>query len=437
MPIAAVIGSLFVATLLISLAPASNLPNWSFRRGSARVIDAITKEPIADAIVTIGTHPVRTDAQGRFGFDDAGPPTIHLRAVGYQRTVVQVESLRSPGSEIRLTPFHPRGLYLTVYGIGDKRLRNAALQLIDTTELNALVIDLKGDRGLVPYRSRIPLASSIGAQRVITIGDLNDLVKVLRVRGIYTIARIVVFKDNLLAGSRPDLAIHRRDGSIYRDREGLAWTNPYSRDVWNYNIDIALEAARSGFDEIQFDYVRLPDTPGLAYERPWTAEHRQAAVEGFLREARQALAPFNVFLAADVFGYICWNRNDTKIGQQLEHIANIVDYTSPMLYPSAFQFGIPGYRNPVEHPYQIIRLSLDEAAKRTSLSPLHFRPWLQGFRDYAFGGRPFTGGEVRAQIKAAEDFGSDGWMIWNPRNQYSSQDFARESSPGEPSKPRN
>jgi hypothetical protein len=322
-----------------------------------------------------------------------------------------------------LTPFRPKALYLSVYGIGDRKIRTAALGLLEKTELNALVIDLKGDRGLVPYRSAIPMATEVGAQRVITIGDLPALVTELRQRGIYTIARIVVFKDTLLAIGRPPLAVRRGDGSIFRDREKLAWTNPYSRDVWRYNIGVAVEAAKAGFDEIQFDYVRLPDATGLAYELPWTEQNREAAIDGFLGEARKALLPFNVFLAADVFGYICWNPDDTKIGQKLEHLAAIVDYLSPMLYPSSFQFGIPGYRNPIEHPYEIVRLSLDRARTRTHLPPVRFRPWLQAFRDYAFGGRPFTAGEIRAQIKAAEDFGANGWMLWNPHNQYSGADL--------------
>jgi len=390
---------------------------------SARVLDAITRTPISDAILTIGLSTLRTDSHGRFALDAAGGAAIHARAGGYLRADIQVQSLRGPDAEIRLTPFRPRALYLTVYGIGDKQLRTAALQLLDTTELNALVIDLKGDRGFVPYPSDVPLAAAVGAQRVITISALPELVKGLRAKGIYTIARIVVFKDNLLAQARPDLAIHRRNGTIFRDREDLAWTNPYSRDVWNYNISIALEAAKAGFDEIQFDYARLPDTTGLVYERPWTQQNREAAIEGFLTEARTALTPFNVFIAADVFGYVCWNRNDTKIGQTLEHLANLVDYVSPMLYPSSFQFGIPGYRNPVEHPYQVVRLSLEEAQERTGLPAVRFRPWLQAFRDYAFDRRPFTAGEVRMQINAAEHFGADGWMMWNPHNEYSARDF--------------
>ena len=323
----------------------------------------------------------------------------------------------------RLQPLTVRALYLTYYGVGDPGLRQNVVNLAAKTEVNAVVIDIKGDRGRLTYRSNVPLAKAIGANDEPTIPNVDELLAILKQRGIYTIARIVVFKDSLLALGRPALAVRKPDGSVFRDREGLAWTNPYSHDVWNYNIGIAVEAAKAGFDEIQFDYVRLPDATGLAYEMPWTEQNRVAAIDGFLTEARKALTPFNVFLAADVFGYICWNPGDTKIGQKLERLAGIVDYLSPMLYPSSFQFGIPGYRNPVEHPYEIVRLSLEHARQRTHLPPVRFRPWLQAFRDYAFGGRPFTAGEIKAQIKAAEDFGANGWMLWNPHNQYSAADL--------------
>jgi hypothetical protein len=413
------------ALLLLALLPwlYAGTTNEPGLRVNGRVVDAVTRTPIADAILTIGDKERRSDPQGLFVLDVADADVVRVRAHGYVRADVALQALRTADADVRLKPFRPKALYLSLYGVGDKKLRTAALALLETTELNALVIDLKGDRGLVPYRSTVALATQVGAQRVITISDLPTLVTDLRQRGIYTIARIVVFKDSLLALGRPALAVRKPDGSVFRDREGLAWTNPYSHDVWNYNIGIAVEAAKAGFDEIQFDYVRLPDATGLAYEMPWTEQNRVAAIDGFLTEARKALTPFNVFLAADVFGYICWNPGDTKIGQKLEHLAGIVDYVSPMLYPSSFQFGIPGYRNPVEHPYQIVRLSLEQARQRTHLPPVRFRPWLQAFRDYAFGGRPFTAGEIRAQIKAAEDVGADGWMLWNPHNQYSAVDL--------------
>jgi len=392
-------------------------------RVTGRVVDAVAGTSVSDAVLTVGADTVRADARGLFELDTVDGAAIHVRAPGYLRTEALVDALRGPEAQIRLTPFQPKALYLSAYGIGDKQLRTDALKLIDTTELNALVIDLKGDRGIVPYRSTVSLATAVGAQRVITIGNLAGLVNDLRSRGIYTIARIVVFKDTLLAQGRPDLAIRKRDGSMFHDDEDLAWTNPYSHEVWSYNIGIAVEAAKAGFDEIQFDYVRFPDATGLAYELPWTEQNREAAIDGFLNEARKTLLPFNVFLAADVFGYVCWNLDDTKIGQKLEDVAAVVDYVSPMLYPSSFQYGIPGYRDPVQHPYEIVHLTLERARDRTHLPAVRFRPWLQAFRDYAFGGQPFSGGEVRLQINAAEEFRADGWMLWNPHNQYSAADF--------------
>jgi hypothetical protein len=310
-------------------------------------------------------------------------------------------------------------LYLSVFGIGSRTLREAALDLIEATELNALVIDVKGDRGLVPYPTAIPLAAAVGAQRTMTIPDLKGLVDSLRGRGIYTIARIVAFKDDPLASMRLDLAIHRRDGSLYRDREGLAWSNPNHAVVRAYNIAVAREAAEAGFDEIQFDYVRLPDASGLSYGIDNTRQSRVGAISRFLHEAREAVMPYNVFLAVDVFGYVCWNLDDTGIGQQLEVMVNEVDYVSPMLYPSSFQFGIPGYRDPMQHPYEIVRKSLEQGLARTAVPPSRFRPWLQAFPDYAFG-RPLTAADIRAQIDASEDTEAGGWMLWNPRNRYSS-----------------
>ena len=386
------------------------------------VIDVVTRASIPNALVTIGSAEIRTDEQGTFRFPDFRASRIRVRAHGYGRTEVAIDMLRQP-AEIPLVPLQPKAVYLSVFGIGSRTLREAALDLVETTELNALVIDVKGDRGLIGYRSAIPLASQIGAQRVITMPELPGLVSTLRQRGIYTIARIVAFKDDPLASARPDLAVHRRNGSLYRDREGLAWTDPHHAEVRAYNIAVAREAALAGFDEIQFDYARLPDATGLVFREADTQQNRIAAIGGFLSEARAALLPYNVFLAVDIFGYVCWNSDDTGIGQQLERIAEVVDYISPMLYPSSFQFGIPGFRNPLQHPDEIVRKSLEKALERTGLPAVRFRPWLQSFPDYAFGGQSFTNGEVRAQIRAAEHIGTNGWMLWNPRNRYSRADF--------------
>jgi hypothetical protein len=393
-------------------------------RGAAvvgRVVDAMTGRPITGALVTGDGDVVQTDAQGLFGAKPGDP--LRLRAPGYRRRDVPTVA---PGLLIELEPFAPKALYLSVFGIGTSALRESALRLIEATELNAVVIDVKGDRGLVPYRSTVTLAADVGAQAVITIKDPAAFLAGLREKRIYTIARIVAFKDDPLARSRPHLAVKDRGGRVWRDREDLAWTDPFLAEVRDYNLALAVEAARLGFDEIQFDYVRFPDASGLVYSYPSTKETRVRAIEGFLAEARRRLAPYNVFLAADVFGYVAWNLGDTGIGQALETLVAHLDYLSPMLYPSSFQFGIPGYRNPVTHPSEIVALSLARAAERTRLPAVRFRPWLQAFRDYAFDRRPFRAEEIRGQIAAAEAFGANGWMLWNPHNVYSQDGLRSE-----------
>ena len=386
---------------------------------SGRIVSAADRTPIPDAIVVAGNAEVRTDADGRYRLEATeGVWRLNARAAGFGRAgadVIGGDAL----PDIALAPIRPKALYLTVYGIGSTLLRNRALALLDSTELNALVIDVKGDRGLIPYPSEIPLARQIGALRVTTVRDMPELIRSLRAREIYLIARVVVFKDDLLAAARPDLAVRTAEGGTFVDREGLRWVDPSRREAWDYSLQVAEEAAALGFDEIQFDYVRFPDRRGLRFSVPNTEENRVKNISGFLAAARERLRPYNVFLAADVFGYVAWNAGDSDIGQTLAGTVAHVDYLSPMLYPSGFQFGIPGYRNPVANSYHIVNRTLQRAAERTGISPLRLRPWLQAFRDYAFDRRTYGAAEIRAQIKASADFGSDGWMLWNPRNCYS------------------
>jgi hypothetical protein len=384
-----------------------------------RVTDALSGQPISGAIVTTGNTVVLADGSGFFQVTSAGDP-VGVRAVGYLRTEVRASDCASAKPEVKLTPFRPKALYLSFYAIGNRSLRHKTLQLVHETELNALVIDVKGDRGMIGFHTTVPLATEDGAQRVITIPNLKARVERLHQQGLYLIARIVTFKDNQLASARPDLAVKTDQGMVWRDTEGMAWTDPFKSVVRNYNIDVAVEAAQAGFDEIQFDYVRFPDNKGVVYSQPDNEDTRVSAIARFLREARKRLAPYNVFLSADIFGYVCWNQSDTGIGQKLERIVKEVDYVSPMLYPSAFQYGIPDYRNPVADPFKIIHLTLGRARERTGSDPNRFRPWLQAFRDYAFDRRQFGAEQIRDEIQAAEGFGSDGWMLWNPRNIYTS-----------------
>ncbi len=404
--------ALFLCLLL------AGLPSRAEQTVSGSVLDAATGKPIAGATLTFAGSAVSTDEEGAFRASGEGE-VVGVRAPGYRRAEVTARDLAGAGAAIRLEPFAPRALYLSFYGIATKSLRAPALRLIADTELNALVIDVKSDRGQVSYRSGVPLAARVGAQDFIAIEDVKTLLAQLRADGIYLIARIVAFKDDRLARARSDLAVKGPGGAPWRDGEGLAWSDPFQREVRDYNIDLAVEAASNGFDEIQFDYVRFPDAKQLVFAGPNTRETRVRQIEDFLAEARRRLIPYNVFLSADVFGYVCWNLDDTGIGQELEKLAPELDYLSPMLYPSSFQFGIPGYRNPVRHPYEVVYLSLSRAKARTHLPGSRFRPWLQAFRDYAYDRRPFGAAEIGEQIRGAEDAGSNGWMLWNPHNVYS------------------
>ncbi len=396
-----------------------------------QIVDATTGKPIPDSTVTINRKVIAPDSEGRYIVPESSD-VILVRAAGYRATSFSPSVASRSNGRLALTPFTVKALFLTEYGIASRALREPALDIIHRGNANALVINIKSDHGILPYPSVIPLATTIGARKLTTIRSLSELAKNGHAQGIYMIARIVVFKDNPLATSRPDLAIRCANGTLFKDREHLSWTDPFRPEVRAYNIAVAVEAAEAGFDEIQFDYVRFPDaSTKLLLSRPTDEANRVKAISGFLAEAHEALIPYNVFESVDIFGYVSWNTNDTGIGQQLEEITKIVDYVCPMLYPSGFKYGIPGHRNPVatnDDIYDTIKLTLDESLRRTQANPKKFRPWLQAFRDYAFNRRPFGAVEVATQIRAATDAGADGWSLWNARNQYASSGLARGGS---------
>lgn len=390
---------------------------------SGKVVDAKTRRPIPGATVVAGEHVQMSGEDGSFTIPEIGAnvTTLMVKAPGFLSVAMPLARAGESNRVIPMTAFRPKAVYLSAYGVSSRSLLAAALALTDTTVINALVIDMKGDRGGTPYRSLA--REHIGAQGYVPrnaprVADLPGLVKSLHARGLYLIARIVVFKDDPLAQAHPEWAVRNAQGEVWRDREQLRWLDPTLPVVWSHNLDLAEEAARMGFDEIQFDYLRFPDAAGVRFHEPNTETHRVAAITGFLDAARKRLVRYNVYTSADIFGYVCWNLNDTDIGQQIETFGTRVDYISPMLYPSGFTWGLPGCRKPTEHAGEIVARSLNEAIRRSGLPGVRFRPWLQAFRDYAFDHRTFGAVEIQAQIKAAESEQTDGWMLWNPRNQY-------------------
>ncbi len=367
-----------------------------------RVVDEASGRPIAGAFVTAGSTVVRTARDGAFAID-AAAETLGVRAIGYGRRDFAAGARPGSGTRLTLSRIKPRALYLSLPDLDDAA-REQLLSLQHTTRINALVVPLKARDGL-------PL-----------VEEAARLLPALRARGFYTIAILPAFKDSFLAAARPELAMRARGGELLRDNDGEAWIDPRLRAAWDYNLDLAREAARLGFDEIQFDYVRFPTVLEAPEE---TQAARRGAIAGFLAEAREALKPFNVFLSADVYGYASWDRGDTNIGQKLEEIAAHVDYVCLMLYPSSFKRGLPGAPYPVEQADRVVELSLERARERTGLAPARFRPWLQAFRDYNFDRRHFGRAEIHAQVRAAERFGASGWMLFHQRGVYTPDELPR------------
>jgi hypothetical protein len=195
------------------------------------------------------------------------------------------------------------------------------------------------------------------------------------------------------------------------------WVDPFDPRAREYTLAIAEEVAKLGFDEINFDYIRFPAYRGLRYDGPDRQRDRVAAIGTFLEEAKRRLHPLGVKISADIFGYVLWNRTDTRIGQILEEMAPHVDYLCPMLYPSGFTRGSVAFNNPAAHPYDIVRISLQKGIAR-GVAPEKFRPWLQSFRDYAFSRHLYREREIAAQIRASEQMGASGWLLWNPSSRF-------------------
>ncbi len=393
-------------------------------------------QPVAGAAVSDGQTTVNTDAQGAFKL--TGVPEnakLTVRASGLERQQLEVGQ-RTNVDAIELKPFAAKSLYLTYYGVGDEGLRNGVLELADKTEINAVTIDIKGDRGWLAYRSSVPLVQEIGAQDAIMIPDPRQFLAELKNRGVYTIARIVVFKDNPLATAKPHLAVMNSDtGSPWVDNEGLAWADGMREEVWDYNIALAEEAIDLGFDEVQFDYVRFPTDAGagnslssIALAKANTMENRVAAISAFLEKASKAIHAKGGLVSADIFGYVVWRQDDMGIGQRLEDVAKHVDYVSPMVYPNLFWHGLPfetgalyGDQQAGLFPYEIVYESMKIAASR--IGPEKLRPWLQYYDDYLTG-KGYGAAEVEAQKRATYENGITGWLFWDPSNRFHKGGFA-------------
>ncbi len=324
-----------------------------------------------------------------------------------------------------------KGIYVSYAALGNADFVQHIKDLLENTELNAVVMDFKSDRAQLTFPSQVARAQEIGADNETMIEDPAAFLKWFKDRGVYTIARIPVCKDNMLAQAHPEWAvINANTGNIWRDPEKMGWVDPNHEQVWDYNVALAVEAARMGFDEVQFDYVRFPTDGNVSvaqFALPNTEENRTAAIAGLLQRTQAALKPLGTKLGVDVFGYAAWVPNDLGIGQHIEAIAPYVDVLSPMVYPSTFDSGLPGeagrYRNAIAYPYDIVHKSTERSVDRArAINPeINVRPWIQDFQDYAFDYRTYTPGEIRAQMDGALDGGGHGWLLWDPAVKYTQE----------------
>lgn len=375
---------------------------------------------------TVAETPVVEETSGIKVIENVGPDrnrTVSLRIVDENNPAL-------PGREA----VKVRGIYISGPMAGSTELFQNILDSAAGTEINTVVIDFKDDQGRITCPVDSPVASEIGACRPY-VQDMKGLIASLKERGLYVIARVVAFRDPWLAEKKPEWSLHLADGSLYRDRQGMAWVDPYRKEVWDYLVEVGTEAKEAGFDEVQFDYIRF-STEGtmrdVVFDEAVTGGRSKTdVITEFVKYAYENLASQGLFVSADVFGTIIGSDIDAQaVGQVYTEMAKHLDYICPMIYPSHYGPGNFGLEHPDTMPYETVLEALkksqtvmDQAAEADGhvSSQAIVRPWLQDFTaSYLGEGNyiPYGYNEVQRQIQAVKDAGYDEWMLWSAANRY-------------------
>ncbi len=324
-------------------------------------------------------------------------------------------------------PAQIRGLYLNAYAAGSRNRLPKLIAIADSTEINTFVVDVKTERG-IHYTSQVPLATELQQQGENTLRDLSALVDTLHAHDIYAIARIVLFKDPILSKAQPEWSVRNPEGGLWTDKAGNTWVSPWDQRVWDYNLAIAEEAARAGFDEVQFDYVRFaePYKSLPPQVHPKAEGDRTDAIAAFLNVAKRRLHPLGATVAADVFGLSPNDPRDVNIGQQWETISATADHILPMMYPSHYlPTHLPGVPKPDLMPYEVLYKSAgmavvrNERLREAGVKPARVIPWLQAFtatwlRDH----QDYGPAALRDQKRGVYAVGLDDWVLWHPGSKY-------------------
>ncbi len=354
--------------------------------------------------------------------------------------LLPMEASALPGKK----PVKVKGIYISGYMAGSEGLQ-AILDKIQGTEINAVVIDVKNDDGRITFAMEDAFTvNEIGATEKY-IKDIDSLMVQLKARGLYTIARVVAFRDPYLAEKKPEWGLKNKDGSLHRDNKGLAWVNPYRTEVWDYLVEVATEASKAGFDEVQFDYIRFATDSSMKQvvfdDQDTRGRSKTDIITEFIQYACKKLSAHNIFVSADVFGTIIGSKVDAEaVGQIYHEMAAHLDYICPMIYPSHYGDGNFGIDHPDMEPYRTIQAALKlskqdlESTRSDGAHQAIVRPWLQDFTaSYLKHFIPYGAKEIRAQIQAVYDAGYDEWILWSASNRYTwdgllTEEAAREEA---------
>jgi len=332
------------------------------------------------------------------------------------------------------TPEPLKAIYMTQCVAGTPSFRSKVVKLIDETEINAVIIDIKDYTGTVSFLTgdnEIDKLSGTGCK----VSDMADFVEVLHSKDIYVIGRVTVFQDPLYAKAHPELAVKRKsDGGTWKDRKGISFIDVGAKPFWDYIVSISTASYAIGFDEINYDYIRFPSDGNMKdiYFAHTGTTTKKEMLRQFFEYLDSKIAGTGIVTSADLFGMTTTNTDDLNIGQVLEYALLNFDYVAPMVYPSHYPPTFNGWPDPNKVPYEIVKFSMDAAVARVNflrnevasstpksallkrLGPLQLRPWLQD-NDYPV---HYTAAMVRKQIQATYDAGLTSWMLWDPANTY-------------------
>ena len=331
------------------------------------------------------------------------------------------------------TPESLKAIYMTSCVAGTPSWRESLKKLIETTELNAVVIDIKDYTGMISFPNSFPKTDT---SRGCLVSDMREYIQTLHASDIYVIGRISVFQDPSYTSLFPELAVKKKsDGSVWKDYKGLSFIDVGAKPYWDYIVDISEEAYALGFDELNYDYVRYPSDGNMqdtSYTWAVSTTTKPEMLKSFFEYLHDKMSGTGAKLSVDLFGMTTTVESDMNIGQVLENALPYFDYIAPMVYPSHYPKTWNGFANPADHPYEVIKIAMSKAVEReqkwfiasgiATSTPSKMRPWLQDF-DL---GATYGADKVRAQIQATYDSGLTSWMLWDAGNKYTKEALQSE-----------